>query len=321
MLDPDFDEEKILSEINQLKQNTLHTMKKSKKTQDRKKKVSFSELAELEEDIAKDNILVDQAPENNEKTTKTDAEIYTQRELLDLLEETDDDLKKKSVGKPNKKEETQIFNTKSEQYTILDEVEMKKLKKTVRLPCVPVPKLTASEIERLTSSPEYLRFYLATMQSKSIQKKHVQFGDMSKYLPSRYEDVDNDGIYDYDDDDDDAMKLIDDENSLLTFAAKKPKIVKDEIDLDKENVEKTVAGINRLFTSSKKESKKRGRPRKNPYSRTVMSVRKKSVDIEDIDNIVKAELNGDDDDFDYVPGQEVDWTRRRTPSKVFYSCR
>lgn len=207
----------------------------------------------------------------------------------------------------------------------LSSFDLAMLKRTVRQPIIAVPKMTDLDIKACQESVDEIGNYMSKTSQKPESFNSLSLDD-SRFLPANYEDIDNEGVYDYMED----VFNQTDVNDLLTvrkdksFIPAKPskKGVKDEIS-------KAVGGIHKAMGVDKKFSKliapgkrPRGRPKKFLKLLNDDPV-KKEVDYDShmtfLESVVKSEPIDDGDD-DYVPSKDnLDWTKNKRKGK--YCCR
>lgn len=141
--------------------------------------------------------------------------------------------------------------------------------------------------------------------------------DDSRYLPSNYEDIDNEGVYDYMDELYDKVDV----NDLLTERKAVDFIKKDTRD----DIARAVGGINKMmgidrkFNTPPTGKRPRGRPRKNAVPIEKPEPRDSYYDSHSsyMETVVKSEPV-DIEDEDYVPGKDIDWMKKK---KDKYNCR
>lgn len=139
----------------------------------------------------------------------------------------------------------------------------------------------------------------------------------SRYLPSNYEDIDNEGVYDYMDD----LYGKVDVNDLLTERKAVDFVKKDTRD----DIARAVGGMSKALGIDRKfgvlpvVKRPRGRPRKN--APPVEYVQQENVLYDShssyLESVVKFEPV-DVEDEDYVPGKDIDWMKKK---KDKYNCR
>ncbi|XP_077292007.1 uncharacterized protein LOC143915311 [Arctopsyche grandis] len=221
---------------------------------------------------------------------------------------------------PNKKADVKKKNSR------LSSFDLAMLKRTVRQPIIALPKMTDLDIRACQESVDEIGNYISKSAQKSESFNSVSLDD-SRFLPANYEDIDNEGVYDYMED----VFNQTDMNDLLTvrkdksFVPAKPskKAVKDEISKAVGGIHKAM-GLDKKFSNLVRPAKKpRGRPPKKFLKLMNDEPIKKEADYDShmtfLESVVKREPIDDEDD-DYMPSKDnLDWMKNKKKGK--YSCR